>query len=165
MHAVLRTFPFYPACPVCGDRGVNPAALEVRWAWDDVRRCVVGSFRPGDEHTGYAGRLHGGILSAVLDECLAWACAVERRTYCMTGELSVRFKAPARLGESIELSGRALTSWGPYVRAEGEARSPAGDLIATASSKFAVLSREESLALRAALRFAPGDLDVLAESF
>ena len=82
----------------------------------------------------------------------------------MTGELSVRFKAAAKLGESIELSGRALTSWGPYVRAEGEARSPAGELIATASSTFAVLSREESLALRAALRLAPGDLDVLAES-
>jgi acyl-coenzyme A thioesterase PaaI-like protein len=164
MHAVLQTFPFYPACPVCGDRSVNPAALEMRWAWDDGRRCVVGRFRPGDEHTGYAGRLHGGILSAVLDECLAWACAVERRTYCMTGELSVRFKAPAKLGETIELTGRTLTSWGPYVRAEGEARSPARELIATASSTFVVLSREESLELRAALRFAPGDLDVLAES-
>jgi acyl-coenzyme A thioesterase PaaI-like protein len=164
MPAVLRTFPFYPACPVCGDRSVNPAALEVRWVWDEERRCVLGRFRPGDEHTGYAGRLHGGILSAVLDECLAWACAVERRTYCMTGELSVRFKTPAKLGESVELTGRAVTSWGPYVRAEGEARSAAGELIATASSTFAVLSREESLELRAALRFAPGDLDVLAES-
>jgi len=160
---VIRTFPSYPACPVCGDREVNPASLAVRWEWDEERRCVVGRFCPGAEHTGYVGRLHGGILSALLDECLAWACAVERRTYCMTGELSVRFKMPARLGEPIELTGRALTSWGPYVRAEGEARSPRGELIATASSTFAALSREKSLDLHAALRFAPGDMDVLNE--
>jgi len=73
----------------------------------------------------------------------------------------VRFKMPARLGEPIELTGRALTSWGRYVRAEGEARSPRGELIATSSSTFAALSRDESLRLHAALRFAPGDLDVL----
>jgi acyl-coenzyme A thioesterase PaaI-like protein len=158
---VIRTFPSYPACPVCGDREVNPATLAVRWEWDEARRCVVGRFRPGAEHAGYEGRLHGGILSALLDECLAWACAVQRRTYCMTGELSVRFKAPARLGETIEITGRALTSWGPYVRAKGEARAPRGELIATASSTFATLSREESLRLHAALRFVPGDLDVL----
>ena len=158
---VARTFPTYPACPVCGDRDVNPAALGVRWEWDRERRCVVGRFTPGAEHAGYAERLHGGILSALLDECLAWACAVDRHTYCMTGELSVRFKVPARLGETIELTGRTLTSWGPYVRAEGEARSPRGELIAKASSTFATLSREESLRLRAALRFGPDDLDVL----
>lgn len=158
---MIRSFPSYPACPVCGDREVNPGALAMRWEWDEERRCVVGRFRPGAEHAGYAGRLHGGILSALLDECLAWACAVERRAYCITGELSVRFKAPARLGETIELTGRAVSSWGPYVRAAGEARSPRGDLIATATSTFATLSREESLRLHAALRFAPGDLDVL----
>ena len=156
-----KTFPSYPPCPVCGDPKVNAGALGMRWEWDDRRRCVVGRFRPGGDHAGYAGRLHGGILSALFDECLAWACAVERRTYCMTGELAVRFKTPAKLGETIEVTGRALTSWGPYVRARGEARSPAGELIATASSTFAALSREESLRLNAALRFEHGDWDVL----
>jgi acyl-coenzyme A thioesterase PaaI-like protein len=158
---VLRTFPTYPLCPVCGDPKINPAALAVRWVWDEQRRCVVGRFCPDARHTGYAGRLHGGVLSALLDECLAWACAVERRTYCITGELSLRFKLPAKLGENIEVTGRALTSWGIYVRAEGEARSPGGELIATASSTFAALPREESLRLQAALRFAPGDWNIL----
>ncbi len=158
-----RTFPSYPSCPVCGDPNVTPGALAVRWEWDERRACVVGRFLPSGEHAGYAGRLHGGILSALFDECLAWACAVARGVFCTTGELAVRFKAPARLGETIEVSGRALTWWGPYVRAQGEARSATGGLIATASSTFAALSREESLRLSAALHFGPEDWDVLKD--
>jgi len=160
---VLRPFPFYPACPVCGDRRVNPGALEVRWFWDDVRRRAVGRFRPGPEHTGYADVLHGGILSALVDECLAWACAVEKRTYCLTGDLQVRFRSTARLGETLEISAWAETSWGPYVRAHAEVASPAGDLVAGGSATFAALPREQSEALQAALTLRPGDVDILAD--
>ena len=161
---VSRTFPSYPACPVCGDPAVNAGALGVRWEWDERRTCVVGRFRPGDHHAGYAGRMHGGILSALFDECLAWACAVSRRTFCTTGELAVRFKAPTRLGETIEITGRTVGSWGPYVRALGEARTARGDLLATATSTFAALPREESLRLSAALRFEHGDWDLLHDA-
>jgi len=160
---VLRPFPSYPACPICGDRTVNPGALEVRWSWDDLRRRAIGRFVPGPEHTGYAGVLHGGLLSALLDECLAWACAVAKGAYCMTGDLHVRFRAPARLGEALEIGAWTVDGWGPYVRAEGEALAPSGALVASATATFAALSREESRALQAALRLAPGDVDVLAE--
>ncbi len=161
---MARTFPSYPYCPVCGDPTVAPGALGMRWLWDEARSCVVGRFKPGSTHAGYEGRLHGGVLSALFDECLAWACAVERGAFCMTGELAVRFKAPARLGDTIEIAGRSLTSWGPYVRAGGEARSSAGVLLATASSTFAALSLEESRRLSSALRFAPGDWDILQQA-
>lgn len=157
-------FPIYPGCPVCGDPAVNPAALGVRWRWDAERRAVAGEFTPGAAHTGYEGRLHGGILSSLLDEAMAWACAVERGSYCVTGELGVRFKAGARLGEPLQVSAQAGSGWGRYLRASAEARSPRGELIAEATATFAALPREDSLRLRAALRFAPGDLDVLAEA-
>ena len=107
--------------------------------------------------------LHGGLLSAILDECLAWACAVARRAYCVTGELQVRFKSPARLGETLQVTGWVVDSWGSYVRAEGEVLTPEGDLAASATSTFAALSREESAALQSALRFRPGDIDVLSD--
>jgi acyl-coenzyme A thioesterase PaaI-like protein len=160
---VLRPFPSYPACPVCGDRTVNPGALEVRWSWDDLRRRAVGRFVPGPEHTGYAGVLHGGLLTALLDECLAWACAVAKGAYCMTGDLQVRFRTPARLRETLEITSWTVETWGPYVRAEGEVLGPSGVVVASATATFAALSREESQTLQAALRLAPGDVDVLTE--
>jgi len=160
---VLRPFPSYPACPVCGEKSVTPGALGIRWTWDDARRRARGRFVPGPEHTGYAGVLHGGLLSAILDECLAWACAVEKRSYCLTGELNVRFREPARLGEAIEISAWTVAAWGPYVKAEAEALSPTGAPVASATATFAAMSREESRALHAALRLAPGDVDILSD--
>ncbi len=159
---VLRPFPYYPACPVCGERAVNGGALELRWAWDEERRRAVGRFRPGADHGGYSGQVHGGLLSAMLDECLAWACAVEKRAYCVTGDLHVRFHSPARLGETLEIGAWTVGAWGPYVRAEGEVVGPARERVASATGTFAALSRAQSLELHAALRLRPGDLDVLA---
>ena len=157
----MCTFPIYPGCPVCGDPAVNRATLGVRWRWEASRRRVVGRFTPGPDHGGYAGRLHGGVLSALLDECMAWACAVERHTYCLTGDLQVRFKTPASLNEPVEIHAVARDGWGRYLHARGEARSPAGDLFASAVATFAALPLEESRRLRLGLRFEPGDLDVL----
>ena len=157
----MRTFPIYPGCPVCGDPAVNRATLGVRWRWDAARRRVVGRFTPGPDHGGYAGRLHGGVLSALLDECMAWACAVERHAYCLTGDLQIRFKAPARLDEPVEIHALTRDGWGRYLRARGEARSLAGALLASAAATFAALPLEESRRLHLGLRFEPGDLDVL----
>jgi acyl-coenzyme A thioesterase PaaI-like protein len=98
---------------------------------------VVGHFTPGRDHAGYAGRMHGGILSALLDECMAWACAVERRSFCVTGDLRIRFKSTARLGEEIEVTGVAETGWGHYLHASGEANSAGGAMLATATATFA----------------------------
>jgi acyl-coenzyme A thioesterase PaaI-like protein len=158
----MRTFPSYPGCPVCGDRDHNPITLAMRWGWDDERGLVTGTFTPGREHMGYENRLHGGILSALLDECLAWACAVETSRYCVTGELTVRYKSPAALGEPVVITGVAGAAWGPYVKATGEARTSSGDVLATASAVFSVLTLEESMKLHDALLFAPEDWDVLS---
>lgn len=160
---MLRSFPIYPPCPVCGDPEVNPNSLGVRWFWDEDERAAVGHFVPGPLHCGYANQVHGGVIATLLDECLAWACAVEFRAYCVTGDLQVRYKAPAVLGERITLRAVAGERWERYVRARGEVRSSEGRLIATATARFAALSREQSLALRAALRFEAGDVDILAD--
>jgi len=134
----------------------------VRWHWDEADSSVVGRFTPGPDHTGYAGRMHGGLVSALLDEAMAWACAVERRTYCVTGELKVRFRGAATLGDELVVSARAVgAGWGPYLKAEAELRSSAGELHASATATFAALPLEEALAMREALVIRPGDLDVL----
>lgn len=146
---------------MCGDPAVNSSTLAMRWSLDEGDGTVIGLFHPTERHGGYAGRLHGGILAALFDECLAWACAYSCGTFCLTGELTVRFRTAATIGEPISLRGWTVDRWGRYLRAEGEAHSPAAGVLASARGTFSQIPREESLAMRSALRFAPGDIDVL----
>lgn len=162
---MLRPFPSYPLCPVCGDPAKNPLALGVRWFYDSDAARVVGTFTAGANHTGYENTLHGGLLASLLDECLAWACAAARGSYFVTGELTLRYKAAAPLGVPIEICGVAGEARGPYVRADGDARLSNGTVLATAVGTFASMPRERALHLRQALHIAPGDLDVLADDF
>lgn len=158
---MLRPFPTYPRCPVCGDPGVNPAALGVRWFYDGEASRVVGVFSGGPDHAGYGDTLHGGTIAALLDECLAWACAVGRGTYYVTGELKLRYLRAAPLATPLQISGRVGEARGPYVRAEGDVRLADGTLVASAVGTFAAMPHEKALRLRAALVLSPGDLDVL----
>ncbi|MGE5234956.1 MAG: PaaI family thioesterase [Acidobacteriota bacterium] len=159
-----RPFPTFPACPVCGDPTVNSGTLGVRWEWDGEHHRVEGSFVAGACHMGYEGRLHGGLLSALVDEGMAWACAVERHSYCVTGDLAVRFRVIAPLGVPLAvLAWVAGETWGPYLRAKGAVLAPDGREVATASATFSALPRDESCRMRQALHFQPGDLDVLDE--
>ena len=107
--------------------------------------------------------MHGGIVASLLDECLAWARAVGRGTYFVTGELTLSYKRPAPLGVPVTISGSVTCARDPCVRAAGEARLADGTLVATAVGTFAAMPRAQALALRAGLVLAPEDLDVLAE--
>ncbi len=158
-----RPFPIYPPCPVCGDPERNPATLAVRWWWDPATSRVVGCFTPTSQHVGYANRLHGGLTAALFDEAMAWACAVARRSFCSTGELTVRYQRPIALGHPVEIAAWVTVARGPYLRAEGSALA-AGIVVARARGTYATMSREESRALEGALRRRDGDMDIFAEA-
>ena len=159
---MLRTFPRYPLCPVCGDPAENPATLDVQWWWDPETRRVMGRFTPQEHHAGYPGRMHGGLLAALVDECLAWVGAVSRRGFCMTGELSLRFRRPAATGSEVTVTGWLQESWGPYVRGRAEVHDPERRLLATAVGTFAAMAPEETRRLWHALHRRPEDLDIVA---
>jgi hypothetical protein len=61
-------------CFVCGID--NPIGLHLAFYTDDEGRCIARfpvpawhrAGRPGSEHQGYPGHLHGGIISSLLDE-------------------------------------------------------------------------------------------------
>ena len=57
-----------PRNPFLSSGGVNPEfGLHLKFYTDDEGRCIP-RFRPGLEHQGYPGQLHGGIISSLTDE-------------------------------------------------------------------------------------------------
>ncbi len=161
---MVYSLPYQPWCPVCGDRETNPAALGLRFAVDEATGITLASVRFNQAQLGYAGRVHGGMVAMVLDEAMAWACAFRAKSFCTTGELKVRLKAAVPPDAVLEVKAWVEEAWGPYLRARGELFSAEKSLLVTASGTFVAMPREESLRLRAFLRFRPQDLDVLTGS-
>jgi uncharacterized protein (TIGR00369 family) len=139
----MKLLPNYARCYVCGD--ANPRGLDVRFRRDG--EAVVTRFVPHEDHTGYHGRVHGGILSALLDETMGWAPSVRMKRFCVAVELQVRFLRPAAIGAPLLVRGEMTADRGRLWEARGEIRDDAGTLIARGTGKYFPLSTEETQAI------------------
>ena len=120
------------ACFGCGDD--NPIGLHLRFAPE--ADGVKASFIPGPQHQGFQDVVHGGIISAVLDEAMAWATA-HAGVWAVTGDMRVRFRRPLKIGELTTVVARVSGTRGRLVTATAELQldrdsSP----VATASATF-----------------------------
>ena len=77
-------------CFVCGPD--NPAGLQIPWTLEDG--VARGRFRPGRQHQGWRGIVHGGILAALLDEAMAQRVRMEG-VHAVTASLQIRYRKPA----------------------------------------------------------------------
>jgi acyl-coenzyme A thioesterase PaaI-like protein len=132
-------------CFGCGDD--NPIGLHLRFAADGD--SVRASFVPGPDHQGFGGIVHGGIISTVLDEAMAWATA-HAGFWAMTGDMRVRFRQPLTVGESAVVTARVSGTRGRLVATVGELvvethQAP----VATATATFVMVDAELEAAWRA----------------
>ena len=102
-------------CYVCGKK--NPAGLAVDFDIDEGARAISARFIPADAHQGYEGIVHGGILSALLDEAMA-KLAFSLGIPAVTAEITVKFRSPAAPGEELSVSGRLTHETRRLIEAE-----------------------------------------------
>jgi acyl-coenzyme A thioesterase PaaI-like protein len=120
-------------CFGCGDD--NPIGLHLRFAPDGDG--VKAAFVPGPEHQGFPNVVHGGIISAVLDEAMAWAAA-HAGVWAVTGEMRVRFRHPLEIGELTSVVARVRGTRGRLVSVAAELQLDRNSSrIATATATFA----------------------------
>ncbi len=124
-------------CFGCGDR--NPFGLHLKFTTtpDGVRARIV----PLVEHQGFENVIHGGIISTVLDEAMAWATAAAG-AWAVTGEMCIRFRAPLRVGQATTVSASIESQRARLISATATlARDADGATIATASASFLRVDR------------------------
>ena len=92
-------------CYVCGQD--NPAGLRVDFKFDASTRSISGRFTPRPEHEGWEGIVHGGIISALLDEAMV-KLAAHLGIKAVSAELTVKFKAPAASGRELVVRGTVV---------------------------------------------------------
>jgi len=95
----------------------------------------VARFIPRKEHQGYIGITHGGIISTLVDEAMArFAWAEGRR--CVTAEMTVRLKTPARTGEPLTVRGRIVSEDRRTISCAAEVIDDEGRLVAEATARM-----------------------------
>ncbi len=129
------------SCLVCGDS--NEASLNgLFFEMEDGSLCCVATAQ--DHHQSYTGRVHGGVVAALLDETIGRAIQiVEPDTFAVTAELSVRFKKPTPLNETLYIVGRVTENKRRLFSGDGEIVTASGEVIATASGRFVKQSLDD----------------------
>lgn len=129
-------------CFVCGVD--NDAGLHAHFYQVDDRTCV-GRFLPNEHHQGYPGRVHGGVISAMLDETLGRAVWGDAKTWGVTAELTVRYKAPVPLDEMLTVVGRITYERRRLFKAEGELLTADGTVAVEANGTYVKLDLDRIL--------------------
>jgi uncharacterized protein (TIGR00369 family) len=121
----------YPNCFICGDK--NPIGLNVPFYVKDQK--VVAEYTAGRHFEGYKDILHGGILSALLDEVMIRS-VLALGIYALTSEIKVKFKKIVKIGDKLFLEGRMIEDKGRILLAEGKITNQENEVVAEGEGKF-----------------------------
>ena len=127
---------FFPDCFVCGSE--NPEGLKIAFEPRPEGGCRA-EYTAKPTHVGWPEIIHGGLLFTLMDEAVAWASIYAGR-HAVTGKAEARFRAPARVGQRLIVSGWITTSSRRALRARAEVREAgeAGPLVCEMDALMAV---------------------------
>ena len=125
-------------CFVCGRE--NPLGLAARWVSDRESGEVRATLEIPEHFNGFPGTVHGGVLSALLDEAAVRTALLDGGfdDLLVTAKLEVTFRRPTPTCTPIVVAARIVRRVGSRVQAEAEVRLPDG----------AVAARAEALLMR-----------------
>ncbi len=125
-------------CVVCGTQNGLSLGAKFYHVQGDL---MVGLVTGRDEHQSYPNRMHGGMISALLDEVIGRAVNVpEPEAFGVTTELNVKFKKPVPLNEEIRVVGKLTKNTRLVFQAEGFIEDQAGNILATATATYIKMS-------------------------
>lgn len=124
-------------CFVCGRE--NALGLRTRWVSDRAAGEVRARVEIPERFNGFPGTVHGGILSALLDEAAVRTALLEGGfdDLMVTAKLEVVFRRPTPTGTPVVVAGRVAKRVGSRVIAEAEVRLEDGTVTARAEALLA----------------------------
>ncbi len=132
-------------CFGCGR--LNAHGLRLTF-YPDERGGVWSPFVPEERFEGYTGMVHGGVISTVLDEVMAWSL-YRNQVWAVTGALNVRYRAPIRVGQETRAVGWQVDQRGRRIEMAGEIQNADGTVLASATATFVQVPEAQAEAWRA----------------
>ena len=111
-------------CFVCGPG--NPIGLHLEFHLDgDVCRS---EFVPTENHVGWDGVTHGGILYSILDDVMAnWIYLKGMEGF--TARCEIRYREPLAVGAKVRLEGRMIQQRRRLIKLQGRAIRDADNVV------------------------------------
>ena len=130
-------------CFICGTR--NAAGLKGSF-YEQSDGTVLARFTGHEQHQGYPGRMHGGVISGIMDETIGRAIMVGlepgQEVWGVTAELNVRFRKPVPLDVELTAVGRITRDTHLLFEGTGELLLPDGTVAVEAKGKYLKLPLE-----------------------
>ena len=118
-------------CFACG--GANPRGLHMHFTRDGDR--TVCEYTPSDYQQGFPGRMHGGIVSTLIDEAMGWA-VYNAAAWAATARLNIRYRKPISLLEPLRIEAWVTRDRSRLLEVRAEVRDPTGELLAEGDGTF-----------------------------
>jgi len=119
-------------CFVCGKDNEYGLHLEIHR--DAALRSAEAEIAVPEKFCGWEGIIHGGIISTLLDEIMAYA-AFTHDQKGVTGEISVRFRRPVPSDRTVKVRGAVESEKGRILYTAGEITLD-GEVLAEATAKM-----------------------------
>ncbi len=123
-------------CFACGEN--NPIGLHLTFDFDG-EKIFAQKILPR-EFEGYAGTVHGGIISTLLDETMCKFISAKYNQKSLTARLEVRFKFPTPINQEVKISAWQENQRKNIITMRSTVETTDGVITAEATAKFAVLS-------------------------
>ena len=125
-------------CFGCGK--ANPIGLKLKFSRDGD--AVRAEFTPTENHQGWPGFVHGGVINTLLDEAMAYP-AYYRGLYCVTAKMETRFKSAAAPGQRLLISSHISEMREKVVHIKAEITLEDGTVIAQADAVMYIIENTE----------------------
>ncbi len=124
----------------CGDK--NPLGLRLKHVKEGDK--FVTTFMPEERYQGYPGKLHGGIITTILDDVMS-RCVNEMGLIGFTARLEVRFRQCIFVGQPIRAEAWVVKTRRLLIDTQSHVLTEDGTIAAEAQARFMILRDGEKL--------------------
>lgn len=137
---IVKKQPVSNHCFVCGIN--NPNSLKLQF-YETEDGEVISSFIINENFQSYANRIHGGVITAIMDEAIGRSIkVVEECTFGVTVEIKVSFSKPVPANHNLLVIARITNN--TRLIFEGTAEILNGDIVlASAYGKYMKVPLED----------------------
>jgi uncharacterized protein (TIGR00369 family) len=118
-------------CYACGSANESGLHMEFRREGDRT----ICDYDPRTFQQGYPGRMHGGVVSTMIDEAMGWA-VYHAHEWGATARLNIRYRHPVPLDARLRVEAWIVRNRGRLIELRAEVRDPAGRLLAEGDGTF-----------------------------